>query len=38
MLCLASHNIDPSWDELDLDDHKEDSFEADTRCDSDICG
>ncbi|GMN63896.1 hypothetical protein TIFTF001_032976 [Ficus carica] len=34
MHCLVSYNVDPVWDELDLDDHEEDNSKANTLCDS----
>lgn len=34
VLCLASDNVDISWDELNSDDLEVQRFEGDTRCDS----
>ena len=34
VLSLASHNVGPSWDELNPNDSKEDHFEGDTHYDS----
>ncbi|GMN56006.1 hypothetical protein TIFTF001_025129 [Ficus carica] len=35
VLSLASHNVGPDWDKLNLDDPEEDGSKGDTRCDID---